>query len=94
MLTTLPAGGLGEANTEADTEEEPSGTFWKLKVAASSRRCLMLDNFPEPAPVFINSLVALSRSQQPGKLSSLLSSLDQPTQNALSNLLHQANASL
>ncbi|PJF16661.1 hypothetical protein PSACC_03523 [Paramicrosporidium saccamoebae] len=94
MLTTLPAGGLGEVNTEAEAEEEPSGTFWKLKVAASSRRCPMLDNLPEPAPVFINSLVALSRSQQPGKLSSLLSSLDQPTQNALSNLLHQSNASL
>lgn len=97
MLTTLPAGGLGEMSTaegEGTGEEEPSGTFWKLRITAAPRRCPTIDELPDATSVFINSLVALSRLQPSGKIVTLLSSLDQPNQSSLSNLLNQSNVSL
>lgn len=103
MLTSLPAGGLGEAAAGGEgteeifapgSDDEPAGSFWRLRVAPPPRRCPLIDAIPDAAPVFANSLAALSRSLPSGQLSSLLGSLDAERQRALSNLLCQCNVAL
>lgn len=105
MATTMPVGGAinetaaaGEDVTVmggADADGEGTGSFWRLRVAPPPRKCPTIDTIPQATPIFINSLVAFSRSQPGGRIASILqSSMDAASQQALSSLLQQYSVSL
>jgi exportin-2 (importin alpha re-exporter) len=94
MLTTLPAGGLGDIQSEEVSEEEPAGTFWKLRVAPAPRRCPSIESVVDPTVIFVNSLVTMARTRSPGSVAASLGGMDDASKNALQMLLQQANVSL
>lgn len=93
----------GEGSEEIGEDDENSiailsgsgSSFWKLHFTPPPRICPMVDQLPDTHLIFINSLVALSKSLPTGRVMGALSrGLDPTQQSILATLLQQANVSL